>query len=342
VVKSAHILIKGVNMELIGHKNEKERIKIALNSAKHRNKALPHLLLSGAAGCGKTTTAQWLATIGGYEYLPASPLSLKTKKDVYSLLEKLNVKGYNETGDRIGVIKPTILFFDEIHQMPVIAQEILGLAMERFILEADIPNKLIWLPYFTIVGATTDDGKLTKPFRDRFKLKFIFEPYKNNEMMEIVKFHAAKQKLIITKDAIVDITKRSKGVPRVMVNYLETIRDVMLNKGSTIITKNLTEEAFSTIGIDRTGLSKIEIKILKSLFDANGAIGLDNLSIITNESPKTIAQTLEPFLIQRGLLLRTGKGRSITEKGTKYLEVEGHLKNKQQSKTFIDTSYIRN
>ena len=93
--------------------------------------------------------------------------------------------------------------------------------------------------------------------------------------------------------------------------------------------------------MDKTGLSSIEIKILKSLFEANGAVGLDNLAIITNESPKTISQTLEPFLIQRGLLLRTGKGRSITKKGIKYLEVEGHLKNKQQNKTFIDASYIR-
>ncbi len=328
-------------MKLIGHKNEKERIKIALDSARHRNTAMPHILLSGAAGCGKTTTAQWLANTGGYEYLPASPLGLKTKKDVYSLLEKLNIIGYNKTGDRVSPIKPTILFFDEIHQMPVLAQEVFGLAMERFILEADIPNKLIWLPYFTIIGATTDDGKLTKPFRDRFKLKFIFEPYERDEMKEIVKFHAKHRNLVITVGAIDAITNRSKGVPRIMVNYLETIRDVMLSEKSSIITKKLVESAFFTMGVDRTGLSKTEITILKSLFEANGPVGLDNLAIITNEAPKTITQTLEPFLIQRGLILRTGKGRNITKAGSRYLEEEGHLDKKINSKIFIDASYSR-
>jgi len=328
-------------MDLIGHTNTKERIKIALDSAKHRNTALPHLLLAGAAGCGKTTTAQWLATQGGYEYLPASPLELKTKKSVYNLLEKLNLQGYNKTGDRVDRVKPTIIFFDEIHQLPVIGQEILGLAMERFILEADIPNKLIWLPHFTIVGATTDDGKLTKPFRDRFKLKFIFEPYKNSEMRNIVRFHALKHKLAITREAVTNITERSRGVPRIMVNYLETVRDIMFAQKSKLITTDLVDMAFTSIGIDKTGLTKIELRILKSLFEAGIPIGLDNLAIISNESPKTIVQSIEPFLIRRGLLIRTGKGRSITKKGIKYLEDNGHLKNDTMNKILIDTSHKR-
>lgn len=328
-------------MELIGHSNTKHRINIALDSAKRRNTALPHLLLSGAAGCGKTTTAQWLASHGGYEYLPASPLELKTKKSVYDLLEKLNITGYNKTGDRVGEVKPTLIFFDEVHQLPVIGQEVLGLAMERFILEADIPNKLIWLPHFTIVGATTDDGKLTKPFRDRLKLKFIFEPYKDRDMRSIVRYHALKNDLAITKEAVENITKRSRGVPRIMVNYLETVRDVMLSKDSVMITTGLVDMAFKSIGVDQTGLTKVELNILKSLFEAGIPIGLDNLSIISNESPKTIVQSLEPFLIRRGLLIRTGKGRSITKNGIKYLEDNGHLESNSVNRVLIDTSHVR-
>jgi len=328
-------------MELIGHSNTKNRIKIALDSAKRRNTALPHLLLSGAAGCGKTTTAQWLSNQGEYEYLPASPLELKTKKSVYDLLEKLNIQGYNQTGDRTGEVKPTIIFFDEIHQLPTIGQEILGLAMENFILEADIPNKLIWLPHFTIIGATTDDGKLTKPFRDRFKLKFIFEPYEDKDMRSIIRFHALKNNLLITKEAVVSLTKRSRGVPRIMVNYLETIRDVMLSQNSKIITTGLVEMTFDSIGVDSTGLTKIELKILKSLFESGIPIGLDNLSIISNESQKTIVQTLEPFLIRRGLLIRTGKGRTITKKGVKYLEDNYHIESKTTGKILIATSHVR-
>jgi len=328
-------------MDLIGHENTKKRVKIALDSAIQRNTALPHILLSGAAGCGKTTTAQWLATLGGYEYLPASPLGLKTKKDVYTLMEKLNLQGYNKSGDRIDRVKPTLLFFDEVHQLPVIGQELLGLAMERFILEADIPNKLIWLPHFTIVGATTDDGKLTKPFRDRFKQKFIFEPYSDKEMCQIVRFHAKKMDLPITRDAVINLTKRSRGVPRIMVNYLNTIRDIKLVTQAAVVTTGLIDSAFDSIGVDTTGLTKIEIRILKSLYETGVPVGLDNLAIITNESPKTIVQSIEPFLIRRGLLIRTGKGRSITKKGIEYLEDHNHLDKSKVNKELIDASHVR-
>lgn len=328
-------------MELIGHQNTKKRVQIAIDSANFRNSAMPHMLLSGVAGCGKTTTAKWLSDFGGYDYFPTSPLELKTKKNVYNLLEKLNINGYNEVGDRVGKIKPTILFFDEVHQMPVIAQEILGLAMERFELESDVVNKLIWLPYFTMVGATTDDGLLTKPFRERFKSKFIFEPYKDIEMFDIIKFHATKNKLPITQKAIENITKRSRGIPRIMITYLETIRDVMYSEREELITNNLVDKAFDTMGVDKTGLTKVEIKLLISLFEAGIPIGIDNLSIITNESSKTLGQTIEPFLIRRGFIIRTGKGRMITKKGAQYLEDTGYLETKTQSKKFINASYER-
>jgi Holliday junction DNA helicase RuvB len=333
--------LKGVNLELIGHENTKRRIGVAVKSAIIRNKALPHILLSGAAGCGKTTTARWLATLGGYDFTPVTPLSLKTVKDVYTLLEKMNHSGYNNTGDRIGKITPTILFFDEIHQMPVIAQEILGVAMERFLLDSDKSKSYIWLPYFTIVGATTDDGILTKPFRDRLKMKFIFEPYSDEEMEEIVKFHAIQQKLIITEGAVTGITQRSRGVPRIMVNNLEVVRDVMLSNGAKVISSKLVDFAFNSIDVDPTGLTKVEVKILKSLYETSGPIGLDNLAIITNESPKTISQSLEPFLIRRGLLLRQAKGRAITEKGKEYLETMGHITSKNTDKSYIDVSHVR-
>jgi len=328
-------------MEFIGHDNTKTRIKIAVDSATKRNTALPHILLSGAAGCGKTTTARWLASIGNFEYLPASPLELKNKRSVYALLEKLNTTGYNKKGDRVGTIKPTILFFDEVHQMPIIGQEILGLAMERFILEADMPNKLIWLPYFTIVGATTDDGRLTKPFRDRFKMKFIFEPYIDKDMKEVIIYHVNKNDLLITMDAINCLIERSRGVPRIMVNYLESIRDMMLSKNAEVITEDLVIHTFNEIGVDDTGLTNVEIKILKSLMDAPCPIGLENLSIVTNESNKTIAQTIEPFLIRRELIVRTGKGRTITDKGRQYLEERGHVSTKDLNKELIDAFYAR-
>ena len=335
-------------MKLIGHENTKQRIAVALKSALSRNTNLPHILLAGAAGCGKTTTAKWLADTGGYDFMPVSPLELKTKKSVYQLLERLNMEGYDERGNRIGKIKPTIIFFDEIHQMPTIGQEVLGIAMENFTLDADVSStvgkadQVIWLPYFTIVGATTDDGKLTKPFRDRFKLKFIYEPYKDEEMFEIAKYHAIKRKLKITKGAIQTIVNRSRGVPRIMVTNLENIRDMQIAENAPVIDVNVAEKAFENMGIDPSGFNRIEIKILKTLMEAKTAVGLDNLSIITNESSKTIVQTLEPFLIRKGLILRTGKGRQITEKGARYLEEFGHTKDgNKYSKEFISATYER-
>lgn len=328
-------------MDLIGHTNTKNRIDVALKSATARNSCIPHILLAGVAGCGKTTTARWLSDIGNYDFLPVSPLTLKTKKDVYNLLSKLNTIGYSSVGDRIGKIKPTIIFFDEIHQMPVIGQEILGIAMERFDLEADEPNKLIWLPYFSVVGATTDDGILTKPFRERFKIKFIYESYNNEDMYKVTNYHASKRKLTITPKAIRSIVDRSRGIPRVMIGYLETIRDFMLAHEASIITTNLVETTFESIGVDQTGLTSIDIAILKTLYGADKPIGLENLAIITNESLKSITQTIEPYLIRRGFLLRTGKGRLITQDGRNYLEEYGHLGGDKPQKMFIDITHRR-
>lgn len=328
-------------MDLIGHENTKKRIEVALKSATARNACIPHMLLAGAAGCGKTTTAKWLSALGNYDFLPVSPLVLKTKKDVYTLLSKLNTVGYNNVGDRVGKIKPTIVFFDEIHQMPVIGQEVLGIAMENFTLESDEANKLIWLPYFSVVGATTDDGILTKPFRERFKMKFIYEPYDNNSMYEIACFHATKRGLVITPKAIRCVVYRSRGIPRIMVSYLETVRDFMLAHEAAVITTNLVEITFDSIGIDRTGLNSVDISILKTLYGADRPIGLENLSIITNESLKSITQTIEPYLIRRGFMLRTGKGRTITQEGRNYLEKHGHLGGSKPQKMFIDVTHRR-
>lgn len=328
-------------MDLIGHENTKNRISIALESATARNSCIPHMLLAGAAGCGKTTTARWLAKLGGYDFLPVSPLTLKTKKDVYTLLNKLNIDGYNARGDRVGKIRPTIIFFDEIHQMPIIGQEILGIAMERFDLESDEANKLIWLPYFAVVGATTDDGILTKPFRERFKMKFIYEPYSDIDMCNIIRHHAIKGRLLITKKAIRSIAVRSRGIPRIMVSYLESVRDFMIASKEFIITSDLVEATFTSMGIDSTGLNKIDLTILKTLYSTDKPLGLENLSIITNESAKTLTQTIEPYLIRRGFIIRTGKGRQITPEGRNYLEGEGHLDGGKTKKAFIDVLHKR-
>ncbi len=330
-------------MKYIGHKKTKVQIDIALRSALHRNMAMPHMMFAGAAGCGKTSMATFLSDKSSSQLLSVPAEAFKDLKTIKPVMERLNHDGYNQKGDRVDEIKPTILFIDEIHNLSLSGQEILGIAMETFSMDAGVPNKKYWVPYFTIIGATTDDGILSKPFRDRFKLKFLFKPYKFSEMVAIVKVHVDKINISATDNAAFDIAGRSRGVPRIAVSYIDACRDYALAMGSNIVTMDVTKRMFSDRGIDSTGLSPVEIGILLTLYTSDVPVGLDNLSIVVNEAKKTITSSIEPFLLQRGFMVRSGKGRIITDTGRQYLEANGHIsgKNSGIKKADIPVDYIR-
>jgi Holliday junction DNA helicase RuvB len=330
-------------MEYIGHEKTKTQIGIAMNSAIRRNTSIPHMLFAGAAGCGKTSMAKFISEQSKTNFISIPAEAFKDVKTIKIILEKLSHVGYNRHGDRIDIIKPSILFIDEIHNLSLSGQEILGIAMENFSMDSGIPNKKYWIPYFTLIGATTDDGILSKPFKDRFKLKFLFQPYEIEEMLLIVRIHVKKVDMLIDDEAISMIAIRSHGIPRIAVSYIDACRDYALAYNSKIITSNITMRMFSDRGIDNTGLSTVEIKILQTLYNNDIPVGLDNLSIIVNEAKKTIALSIEPLLLQRGLILRSGKGRIITDKGRKYLEENGHIDGKNSGiiKSDIPSYYIR-
>jgi len=309
-----------MNIRMIGHENTKTQIRRAVESARARNVAIPHMLFAGAPGCGKTTMAKEIAKISQASFIKAVPEDMKDYNAVISLLEQLNHTGYDRRGNRIGRINPTVIFFDEIHAMPLKGQEKLGIAMEEWQIESTRTNRFIWLPFFTVIGATTNDGKLSKPFRDRFKLRFVFQTYEEEELTEIVKAHANRMKILISSRAARDIAARSKGTPRIAVGYLERVRDMALSLESKIITSETAKRTFLEMKVDEEGLTETEIKVLKALFNAGTSVGLDNLSIITNESAKTLTESVEPFLIQKGFILRSGKGRVLTPIGRKYVE----------------------
>jgi len=327
-------------MNLIGNERIRTQIEIAAKSAIRRNTALPHILFSGAAGCGKTSTARKLAHDIRVDFLSVLPDSLKTVDDVWHLMERLNYDSYNEYGDRTGPIKPSIVFIDEIHNLSMKTQETLGVAMENWALESKSNGKLIWLPYFTIVGATTNDGILSKPFRDRFKLRFLFKPYTFEESEMILSEHCRRLGIGIDSMARSAIARRGRGVPRILVGYLERARDRMLYEDDERVTLEMVEETFRSLNIDKEGLTEAEIKILMILFEAKEAIGLENLSVLSGEAHKTIQNSVEPYLIQKGFLLRTGKGRKITEKGGEYLLQEGYY-GKKNIRREIDATYVR-
>jgi holliday junction DNA helicase RuvB len=326
--------------ELVGHKQTKKSIFIEMQAAEKLNSSLPHMLFAGSPGCGKTSMAKAIAKELDTQFLSLHPDALEKHEDTIKLLETLNHEGYDEKGNRVATIKPTILFIDEIHNLNLNAQEVLGIAMEEFRIPSEHPNKFYWIPYFTLIGATTDEGKLSHPFVDRMGIKFLFEPYTIEESAEIVRVHANLDHINITNKAIRSIAKRGRGIPRYLVKYLQRVRSYAEASEIPFIISGTVRKVFEDLGIDEEGLGPSEIKLLKTLYEINDAVGLENLAIILNEASKTIAQSIEPFLIRKGLIIRTGKGRKLTQKGVEYVENKGKGP-KKLKKIEIDANYHR-
>ncbi len=325
---------------MIGNENIKKQIDIAIASAKLRNMAPPHILMSGHPGCGKTSMAKEFASKLKTDFISLTPENLKDQRSVIELLDSLNFTGYDNLGNRTNTIKPTVVFMDECHRLPMYGQEKLGIIMENFTMDTGKVGKLYWVPYFTIIGATTLTGNLSKPFLDRFKLNFFFEVYNIEESIQIVDFHAERLKIHITGKAIRDIAIRGRGIPRTMISYLERCRDMMYSIGSKIVTSKLSNLTFENLEVDKQGFNKVELKVLRTLYDHDKPISLENLSMVTGESKKTLQNEVETYLIKNTYLVRSGKGRIITPKGRAYLEEQGYAGGEFGRKT-IPSDYTR-
>jgi Holliday junction DNA helicase RuvB len=176
-------------------------------------------------------------------------------------------------------------------------------------------------------------GKLSKPFRDRFKLAFYFETYSEEDLVLIVKKHAEMKGIAITDEASRCIASRSRGIPRIAVSFLDRVKDAAIITDMDEINTDLSEAVFRIMGIDKNGLTKNDIKMLKTLYDNGNPVGVDTLSIMINEQVSSVENNIEPFLIQSGLMLRTGKGRTITQKGLEYMIEMGYVP-QQKSRRF--------
>jgi len=325
---------------LIGNDNIKKQLSVALTSAKKRNMAPPHMLMSGHPGCGKTSTAKDVAAQLGTDFISLIPETLKDQRSIINLIDALNFSGYDEQGNRVDTIRPTVVFIDECHNIPMFGQEKLGIIMENFTMDTGKVGKVFWIPYFTVIGASTLTGSMSKPFLDRFKLNFFFETYTLEDSIKIVEYHAKRLKINITKPACLDIASRGRGVPRIMVRYLERCRDMMISIGSVCLTSFLTNLTFENLEIDKKGFNKIELKVLKALYDHDKPVSLENLVMITGESKQSLQNDIESFLVKNNLIIRSGKGRVITPQGRLYLEEEGYAGNGQGRKT-ISMDYTR-
>lgn len=293
--------------DYIGQEKQKEKLKIFIEAAKMRHEPLDHVLLYGPPGLGKTTLSNIIANEMNVNIKITSGPAIERPGDLAAILNNLQ--------------ENDVLFIDEIHRLNRNVEEVLYPAMEDFTLDIVIGkgpaarSVRIDLPKFTLVGATTRAGQLTSPLRDRFGVICKLELYNDQELSKIVERSARIMSVDIEPKATHEISRRSRGTPRIVNRLLKRVRDYAQVVGDGIITNELASQALDLLEVDKLGLDGVDRKIVMTIMDkfSGGPVGLDTLAASTGEEKITIEDVYEPYLLQLGFLNRTPRGRVLTK-----------------------------
>jgi holliday junction DNA helicase RuvB len=299
--------------DFAGQRSVLDNLQVFVSAAKLRSEALDHVLLHGPPGLGKTTLANIIANELNVSIKTTSGPVLDKPGDLAGLLTNL------EAND--------VLFIDEIHRLSPVVEEYLYSAMEDYKIDIMIetgPNARtiqINLNPFTLIGATTRSGLLTSPLRARFGINSRLEYYDAKLLTDIVIRSAGILNIPIKEDAAFEIARRSRGTPRIANALLRRVRDFAQIKGTGIIDMEIAHYALGALNVDKNGLDEMDIKILATIIDKfkGGPVGITTISTAVGEEGETIEEVYEPFLIQEGYMIRTPRGREVTEMAYKHL-----------------------
>ena len=299
--------------DFVGQKAARENLRVFIGAAKSRGEAMDHVLFFGPPGLGKTTLAQIVARELGVGFRATSGPVIAKSGDLAALLTNL------EEGD--------VLFIDEIHRLAPAVEEVLYPAMEDRVLDLMIGegpsarSVRIELPRFTLVGATTRQGLLTTPLRDRFGIPIRLQFYAVDELEHVVSRAARLMAMDLAPDGATEVARRSRGTPRIAGRLLRRVRDFAHMAGDLRVDKTVADAALTRLEVDGLGLDAMDRRYLLMIADIyrGGPVGVETIAAGLSEPRDTVEEVIEPYLIQLGLLARTARGRCLTGRAWTHL-----------------------
>lgn len=305
--------------QYIGQRKVKQELQIYIEAARNREEPLDHVLLYGPPGLGKTTMAMVIANEMNVNIRTTSGPAIERPGDLVAILNEL------EAGD--------VLFIDEIHRLPRVVEEMLYSAMEDFYVDIMVGQGPTAhpvhfpLPPFTLIGATTRAGMLSAPLRDRFGIISHMEYYDEQDLQEIVLRSSDIFQTEIIQEGALEIARRSRGTPRIANRLLKRVRDFAQVQGDGKIDRPIADQALTLLQVDQAGLDYVDQKLLRTMIElyGGGPVGLSTLSVNIGEERETVEDMYEPYLIQKGFLKRTPRGRMATAYAYEHFGYDYHM-----------------